>query len=108
MEYESLYEFFRVYLSWRHTCPKCGKEMWTSYAEGHVADRCFDCGYDNITCGGKEMNIPGYIGDYPVPSEPLPDFLEVREFETRYSFDLPHEKYYRMIRGCGEMANTPA
>ena len=88
-ENESLYDFMVDYLSLDFLCPECDERMWIGYTDGHVWNQCLDCNEPNIN-----LDLAGYISNYPVPTDPLPDSIEVRDI-GEYPHLLEHEKYYR-------------
>lgn len=120
----TLYDVMRDYLNHSRVCETCGERMWVSYCDGHVADQCLPCNERRKDWTLEQMlaadiiDMPGYITDYPVPREPVPDWMEVRrfdplrfddgsEFDGYEVFDSgphkgqgphykPHEQYYRM------------
>ena len=97
-DYHTLYDWMEEHLANNFTCPDCGERTWVGYGDGHVWYRCFDCDEPTKKKEAEEgiMNIGGYITDYPVPTVPLPNCLEVRDDGERSPWQLEHEKYYRM------------
>jgi hypothetical protein len=89
MNSETLWDFLLEYLDHNRRCPKCNEIMWVGYCDGHVADECLDCPRE------FSLDLAGYITNYPVPKEPLPDSIEARVDEWSH-LRLPHERYYRL------------
>ena len=94
---ESLYDFMLEYLNHDRCCPDCGGHLWAGYSDGHVWDKCLNCSEPSRGM----LEFAGYITDYPVPTETLPESLEVRDMGERWlpehqEHHLPHEQYYRM------------
>lgn len=91
---DEFYEDMNERLKYTRYCPDCNNKLWLCYANGHIWDKCFDC-LEPSRCS---LDLAGYITDYPVPNESMPENFEVRSFcdPIHEAFYLQHEKAYRI------------
>lgn len=71
--FRTLWDFMLEYLDHNRCCADCGERLWVGYADGHVWDQCLNC--DEPT--KNNLDLAGYITNYPVPKEPLPECIVV-------------------------------
>lgn len=89
---DKFYEMLNYYLPMDYKCPGCGEQMWMQYGDGHIWYDCLNCDYE-----ATDM-LASYVTDYPVPKEPTPNNIEVRDKPEKYPYQLEHEtKYYRRV-----------
>ena len=90
------HEFLLDYLNHNRHCPKCGRKMWVGYGDAHVWDKCLSC--PETLEELWNLDLAGYVTDFAVPTEPLPDVIETDD-RDRSPWSKPHERYYRLKSG---------